>query len=36
MSAYDDKFKANDFDNVLTQIVDLLPTSPTKLLVPEQ
>ncbi len=36
MSASDDKFKANDFDNVLTQIVDLLPTSLTKLLVPEQ
>ena len=32
----DDKFKANDFDNVLSKIVDPLPRSLTGLLVPER
>ena len=32
----DDKFKANDFDNVLSKIVDPLPRSLTRLLVPER
>jgi hypothetical protein len=32
----DDKFKANDFDNVLNKIVDPLPRSLTGLLVPER
>ena len=32
----DDKFKANDFNNVLSEILDPLPTSLTGLLVPER
>ena len=32
----DDKFKANDFDNVVSKIVDPLPRSLTGLLVPER